>query len=97
MIKLVVPPNDPIGSKNRVLPIGNKILQANGLWLIHLTHFAKSYLNPPLPSLTEHGLKMALKERAGVLDVPLGVGFGGGEARKRFVEQGDDSLLLGER
>jgi hypothetical protein len=32
----------------------------------------------------------------GALKVPLGVGFGGGEARKRFVEQGDDSLLLGE-
>ena len=25
-----------------------------------------------------------------------GGGLGGGEARKRFVEQGDDSLLFGE-
>ena len=39
---------------------------------------------------------MTLKERAGVLEVPFGVGFGGGEARKRFVEQADDSLLFGE-
>ncbi len=39
---------------------------------------------------------MTLKERASVLEVPFGVGFGGGEARKRFVEQGDDSLLFGE-
>jgi hypothetical protein len=42
-------------------------------------------------------LKTALKDRAGVLEVLFGVGFGCGEARKRFVEQGDDSLLLGER
>jgi len=39
---------------------------------------------------------MTLKDRPGVLDVPFGVGFGGGETRKRFVEQGDDSLLFGE-
>lgn len=39
---------------------------------------------------------MTLKDRPGVLEVPFGVGFGGGEARKCFVEQGDDSLLFGE-
>jgi hypothetical protein len=39
---------------------------------------------------------MTLKDRTGVLQVPFGIGFGGGEARKRFVEQGDDSLLFGE-
>ena len=39
---------------------------------------------------------MTLKDRTCVLQIPLGVGFGGGEARKRFVEQGDDSLLFGE-
>jgi len=54
-------------------------------------------LNPPLPSLTEDGLKMTLKDRPGVLEVLFGVGFGSGEVRKRFVEQGDDSLLFGER
>ena len=40
---------------------------------------------------------MTLKDRAGVLEVLFGAGFGGGEARKRVVEQGDDSLLFGER
>jgi len=55
-----------------------------------------AYNQPPLPPLTEDGLKMTLKERTGVLEVPFGVGFGGGEARKRFIEQGDDSLLLRE-
>ncbi len=40
---------------------------------------------------------MTLKERTGVLEIPLGGDFGGGEARKRFVEQGGDSLLLGKR
>jgi hypothetical protein len=39
---------------------------------------------------------MALKERAGVLEVLFGVGFGGGEARKRFVKLADDSLLFGK-
>lgn len=38
---------------------------------------------------------MTPKERAGVLEVLLGVGLGGGEARKRFVEQGNDSLCSG--
>jgi hypothetical protein len=41
-------------------------------------------------------LKVILKSCTGVLEVPFGVGFGGGEARKRFVEQGDNSLLFGE-
>ena len=53
-------------------------------------------LLPPLTPLTEHRLKMTLKERASVLEVSFGVGSGGGETRKRFVEQGDDSLLFGE-
>ena len=40
---------------------------------------------------------MTIEQRAGVLEVLFGVGFGGGEARKRFVEQADDPLLFGER
>jgi hypothetical protein len=51
---------------------------------------------PPLPALTEDGLKVTLKERTGILEVPFAVGFGGGEARKRFVKQGGDSPLFGE-
>ncbi len=39
---------------------------------------------------------MTLKQRTGILKIPLGVGFGGGEARKCFVKEGDDSLLFGK-
>ncbi|MGB2624701.1 MAG: hypothetical protein WA857_13330 [Candidatus Acidiferrum sp.] len=37
---------------------------------------------------------MASEERAGVLEVFFGVGFGGGDAVKRFVEDADDALLF---
>ena len=40
---------------------------------------------------------MAGEEGAGVLEVLFGVGFGGGEALKRFVQQADDPLLFGQR
>ncbi|MBK6509418.1 MAG: hypothetical protein IPG06_08100 [Haliea sp.] len=40
---------------------------------------------------------MAFEEGAGVLEVLFGVGFGGGEALKRFVQQADDPLLFGQR
>ena len=42
---------------------------------------------------------MAFEEGAGVLEVlfGVGVGFGGGDALKRFVEDADDPPLLGER
>ncbi len=40
---------------------------------------------------------MAFKQGAGVLEVLFGVGFGGGDAVKRFVEDGDDAVLFGER
>ena len=40
---------------------------------------------------------MAFEEGAGVLEVLFGVGLGGGEAGKRFVEQADDPPLSGER
>ena len=51
----------------------------------------------PSPRLVENGLKVAFEESAGVLEVLFGVGFGGGDALKRFVEDADDSLLFGER
>jgi hypothetical protein len=41
-------------------------------------------------------LEVAFEEGAGVLEVLFGVGFGGGETRKRFVENANDPLLLGE-
>jgi hypothetical protein len=40
---------------------------------------------------------MAFEEGAGVLEVLFGVGFRGGEALKRFVQQSDDPLLFGQR
>jgi hypothetical protein len=37
---------------------------------------------------------MTPKDRASAPKITLSVGFGGGEASKRIVEQGDDSLLF---
>ena len=54
-------------------------------------------LLPPLAALSEDGLEVAIEEGAGVLEVLFGVGFGGGEALKRFVQQADDPLLFGQR
>ncbi len=39
---------------------------------------------------------MAFKEGTGVEEVLFGVGLGGGDAVKGFVEDADDALLLGE-
>ena len=61
------------------------------------TDLAKSLLHPPLAALGEDGLEVAFEEGAGVLEVLFGVGFGGGDALKRFVEDADDPLLFGER
>ena len=52
---------------------------------------------PPIAALGEDGLEVAFEEGAGVLEVLFGVGFGGGDALKRFVEDADDPLLFGER
>ena len=60
-------------------------------------NFAKRLLHPPLAALGEDGLEVAFEEGAGVLEVLFGVGFGGGDALKRFVEDADDPLLFGER
>ena len=39
---------------------------------------------------------MTFKQSPSVLEVLFGVGFGGGEAVKRFVEDANDPLLFGE-
>ena len=57
--------------------------------------FTDALLHPPLSALGEDGLEVAFEEGAGVLEVLFGVGFGGGETRKRFVQDADDPLLLG--
>ena len=62
-----------------------------------LTNVSQFCLEPTFTRLSEDGLKMAFKQRAGVLEVLFGVGFGGGDAVKRFVEDADDPLLFGER
>ena len=40
---------------------------------------------------------MAFEHGAGVLEVPFGVGLGGGDAVKGLIEEGDDAVLFGER
>jgi hypothetical protein len=40
---------------------------------------------------------MTFKKITGFLEVLFGVGFGGGDAGKSFVEDADDSPLFGER
>jgi hypothetical protein len=40
-------------------------------------------------------LQVAFEQGAGVLEVRLKVGFGGGDAVKGFVEDGDDAVLFG--
>jgi hypothetical protein len=42
-------------------------------------------------------VQVAFEEGAGVLEVLFGVGFGGGDAVKRFVEDAGDALLFRER
>jgi hypothetical protein len=42
-------------------------------------------------------LKVAFKEGAGVLEVLGGVGLGGGQTGKRFVQQPHNPLLLRKR
>ena len=65
--------------------------------VLHVADFSERLLHPPLASLGEDGLEVAFEEGAGVLEVLFGVGFGGGEALKRFVQQADDPLLFGQR
>src|ERR1019366_9191125 len=57
---------------------------------------SKRLLHPPGTALGEDGLQVAFKQSAGVLEVLFGVGVGGGNAVKRFVEDADDALLFGQ-
>ena len=60
-------------------------------------HLFERRFHPPRTALGEDGLELAFEKGAGVLEVLFSVGFGGGETRKRFVEQANDPLLFGER
>ena len=42
-------------------------------------------------------MKVTVEEGAGVFEVLFGVGLGGGQSRKRFVEHPHDPLLLRQR
>ncbi len=55
---------------------------------------AKRFSDPPLAALGEDGLQVAFEKGAGVLEVLFGIGFGGGDAVKRFVKDADDALLF---
>jgi hypothetical protein len=76
-----------------VLPWLHDAIREGATWI---NNFIQAHFSPAIPPPAEGNCKMTFKDRAGVPEAPLGVGFGGGEARKRFVEQGDDSLLFGE-
>src|ERR1039457_6199754 len=68
--------------------------------MISVTNYANLFdclLHPPRAALGEDGIQVAFKQGAGVLEVLFGVGFGGGDAVKRFVQNANDSLLFGER
>jgi hypothetical protein len=82
---------------NRKVPDLQKLLSLNLRGVCHVFDAVLEWLfHPTLSALLEDQLEIAFKKSAGVLEVLFGVGFGDGEARKRFVEQGYDSLLLGE-
>src|SRR5712692_6229438 len=49
------------------------------------------------PCLRKDAMQVAFEEGAGVLEVFFGVGFGGGDAVKGFVEDADDALLFVKR
>ena len=52
---------------------------------------------PPLTALGEDGIQVALEDGAGIMEVLFGVGFGGGDALKRLVQNADNPPLFGER
>lgn len=75
-----------------------KLLPLNLRGVFHILNAVlERLLHPPRAALGEDGLEVAFEEGAGVLEVLFGVGFGGGEALKRFVQQADDPLLFGQR
>ena len=61
------------------------------------THIPQHCLHPTLALLCEHRLQITVENLPGILQILLGVGFGGGDTVKGFVENGDDALLLGKR
>ncbi|MBA3727325.1 MAG: hypothetical protein H0W86_13065 [Armatimonadetes bacterium] len=64
---------------------------------MRIDHLFERLLHPPLAPLGEDGLQVAFEQSTGVLEVLRGVGFGGRDTVKRFIEDADDPPLFGER
>ncbi len=63
-----------------------------------MSHSAREWLlQPAVAALGEDGVEVAFKQSTGVLEVLFGVGFGGGDAGKRFVQDAHDPPLFGKR
>ena len=72
-----------------------------GRSLVHTIHngFTRFLYRNSLPAFTTLGecrVEVAFKQSSGILEILFGVGFGGGDAVKRFVEDADDAPLLRE-
>jgi hypothetical protein len=63
--------------------------------VFEISNLGKSVLHPPRAALAENGLEVTLEELVGVEEILFGVGFGGGDSCKRFVQQADDPPLFG--
>ena len=61
---------------------------------IWFAEFSEWLLRPPLATLGEDRLQVAVEKRAGVLEIRLGVRAGLENGFERLVENGDDPLLL---
>jgi hypothetical protein len=64
--------------------------------MFNVAEFREWLLDPPITAVGEDRLEMTCEDSAGVLDVPFGIGPGGGDALKRFVENADDPQLFGK-
>jgi hypothetical protein len=69
----------------------------DGKALEKLAYIAESFIYRIAAALCEDGLEVAFEEATGVSEVLFGVGFGGGDALKRFAKDPDNPLLFWER
>ncbi len=58
---------------------------------------SKWFFSSNPPPLRKNELQMAFKQGPRILQILFGVGFGGGDALKRFVKDADDAVLFGKR
>src|SRR3990167_7231252 len=62
-----------------------------------ITNFSQFLFFPPVARIGKDALQIRFKQVAGVLQILFGVCFCRPNGRKRLVQNGDDSLLFGER